>query len=414
MQLSECQKQVALSTKRFRVMVAGRRVGKTTLAIREACFYAKDPNRLIWICGPSYRQMKQIAWVMLKKKLQDLRWVKNINEAELTIILKNNSRICLRGADNKNSLRGVGIDFLILDECADIDESAWTEVLRPTLSDTKGRALFTGTPKGMNWFYDLYQRGQNPEETEYDSFQFTTAQGGFVDEEELSQAKRDLDQSTYRQEYESTFESHSGVVFYGFDMKENVKPFEVPQDNTMIYIGMDFNVSPLTAVVFFIKNSIVHVFDEIEIWGSNTDEMCQEIHSRYPGKKIMVFPDPACRQRRTSAGGKTDLSILQNAGFVCKVPNSHDRIRDGVNAVNSKLCNALGERGILFHPKVKKIVNSLTKLTYKENTSVIDKTKGLDHICDSLRYAITYLYPIKTHYNFEQPQRFVVKTGANS
>jgi phage terminase large subunit len=120
-------------------------------------FPRKDTQQISVDDMPSYRQAKQIAWVKLKQILKDLRWVKRINEAELTITLKNGSRICLRGADNKDSLRGVGIDFLVLDECADIEESAWTEVLRPTLSDTKGNALFCGTPKGMNWFYDLYQ-----------------------------------------------------------------------------------------------------------------------------------------------------------------------------------------------------------------------------------------------------------------
>ena len=132
------------------------------------------------IC-PSYRQAKQIAWVKLKNILKDLKWVRKVNEAELTIELKNGSRICLRGADNKDSLRGVGIDFMVLDECADIDETAWTEVLRPTLSDTKGSAVFCGTPKGMNWFHDLYQRGQDPSEQEWSSYQFTTLDGGFVE-----------------------------------------------------------------------------------------------------------------------------------------------------------------------------------------------------------------------------------------
>ena len=146
MKLSQPQRKVADDPSRFRVLVTGRRFGKTTLAIRELCYVAREMNKVCWYVAPSYRQAKQIAWVKIKKILKDLRWVKRINEAELTIELKNGSRICLRGADNKDSLRGVGIDFLVLDESADIEESAWTEVLRPTLSDTRGKALFTGTP----------------------------------------------------------------------------------------------------------------------------------------------------------------------------------------------------------------------------------------------------------------------------
>jgi hypothetical protein len=189
------------------------------------------------------------------------------------------------GADNKDSLRGVGIDFLVLDECADIEESAWSEVLRPTLSDTKGNALFCGTPKGMNWFHDLYQRGQDTTEAEWSSYQFTTLEGGFVDANEIEQAKRDLDSKTFRQEYQATWETYSGIIYYGFDMAQNVANVVEPLDNNIIHIGIDFNLDPMSAVVAYIKDGIVNVYDEIQIWSSNTDELCQEIHRRFQARK---------------------------------------------------------------------------------------------------------------------------------
>ena len=362
--------------------------------------------------APSYRQAKQIAWVKLKKILQDLRWVKTINEAELTVVLKNGSRICLRGADNPDSLRGVGIDFLVLDECADIQESAFTEVLRPTLSDTKGNALFIGTPKGMNWFHDLYQRGQDPTETEWASYQYTTLEGGWVEEEEITQARKDLDAKTFRQEYEATWETYSGIIYYGFSMAENVKNIQQPLDNNILHIGMDFNLDPMSAVVSYIANGVVYIIDEICIWSSNTDELCQEIHRRYPGKKIFVYPDPASKARKTSAGGRTDLSILTNAGFLAKVMPRHMAVRDRVNSVNAKLCSALGVRGIYIHPKCKNLLNSIAKQTYKEGTVLPDKTQGFDHMNDALGYLISFLYPIKTEYDHTPIERFTVKTGA--
>ena len=412
MQLSKPQRRVADDPARFRVLVTGRRFGKTTLAIRELCFKAKEPNKVCWYVAPSYRQAKQIAWVKLKQILKDLRWIRKVNEAELTIELKNKSRICLRGADNKDSLRGVGIDFIVLDECADIDEQAWSEVLRPTLSDTKGSAVFAGTPKGMNWFHDLYQRGQDQTEEEYSSFLFTTLEGGFVDSGEVEQAKRDLDAKTFRQEYQATWETYSGIIYYGFSMSENVKHFDQPLDNNIIHIGMDFNLDPMCAVVSYIQNGIVYVMDEIQIWSSNTDELCQEIHRRYPGKKIFVYPDPASRQRKTSAGGRTDLSILMNAGFVCKVPPRHMAIRDRINSVNAKLCSASNERQVFIHPKCKNLLNSVSKHTYKEGTVLPDKTQGFDHMNDALGYLISFLYPIRTAYEQHTPERFAVKLGA--
>ena len=412
MKLSGPQQVVAKDTSRFKVLVTGRRFGKTTLAIRELCYVARIPGRVCWYVAPSYRQAKQIAWVKVKQILQDLKWIKKINEAELTIFLKNGSRICLRGADNPDALRGVGIDLLVMDECADISESAFTQVLRPTLSDTKGRAVFCGTPKGMNWFHDLYQKGQDQTEQEWSSWLYTTLQGGWVDQTEIDQAKKDLDAKTFRQEYESTWETFSGIIYYSHSIEHNVKHFEVPSDVTTLHIGMDFNLDPMSAVVTYIKDNIVYVIDEIMIWSSNTQEMVEEIHNRYKNKKIVVYPDPASRQRRTSAGGKTDLSILQNAGFVCKVPTRHMAVRDRINSVNSKLCSSAGIRSVIFHPRTKNMLNSISKQCYKEGTSLPDKSQGLDHMNDALGYLISFLYPVTRDFTTTAPQRFTVRTGA--
>ena len=410
MKLSEPQRMVADDSSRFRVLVTGRRFGKTTLAIRELCYTARIPGRTCWYVAPSYRQAKQIAWVQLKKLLNELHWIKSINEAELTLVLKNNSRICLRGADNSDSLRGVGIDFLVMDECADINENAWTATLRPTLSDTKGKALFVGTPKGMNWLHDLYQRGQDKTEQEWSSFKYTTLEGGFVDDTEIEQAKKDLDAKTFRQEYQATWENYHGVIYHAFDMQHNVQAFNLPDNANVFYIGLDFNIDPMSAVVCWVKDNIVYVHDEICIWSSNTDEICQELHKRYKMKKIFAYPDPSAKARRSSSGGRTDISILQNNGFIVKAPNKHMPVRDRINAVNSKLCSAAGIRGLIIHPKCKNLLNSISKQVYKEGTSLPDKQGGFDHMNDALGYLVSYLYPITTNYESADAGRFTVKT----
>jgi hypothetical protein len=140
------------------------------------------------------------------------------------------------------------------------------------------------------------------------SYQYTTLEGGLVDEKEIEQAKRDLDAKTFRQEYEATWETYSGIIYYGFDMAHNVSLTE-PLDNNILHIGVDFNLDPMSAMVSYIKDNKVYVYDEIQIWSSNTDELCEEIHRRYRGKKIFVYPDPASKQRKTSAGGRTDLAF---------------------------------------------------------------------------------------------------------
>ena len=214
MSLNPGQLEVSQSDARFRVVIAGRRWGKTHLAIRELAKVCRQPMKRAFYVAPTYRQAKQIVWDPLKWRLQDLNWIKKVNESDLTITLVNGSTISLRGADNPDSLRGVGLDCCILDEFAMIDEKAWSEVLRPTLSDKQGSAMFISTPMGQgNWAYDLYQRGKAADEHHWESFQYTTLDGGNVPEEEIEQAKRDLDERTFRQEYLATFETAGNRIY---------------------------------------------------------------------------------------------------------------------------------------------------------------------------------------------------------
>ena len=115
MPLSKAQKEVISNKARFRVLITGRRFGKTFLAINELAKFASQSNKKVWYVAPSYRQAKSICWNDLKDRLIKHKWVKSINNSDLTIILRNNSRISLRGADNENSLRGIGLDFLVMD-----------------------------------------------------------------------------------------------------------------------------------------------------------------------------------------------------------------------------------------------------------------------------------------------------------
>ena len=302
MPLTTPQKKVAQSPTRFNVLVTGRRFGKTHLAVRQLIKFASIPKQKIWYVAPTYKQAKMIAWEALKSRLEELRWIKKTNESYLSMTLKNGSQIALKGADRgADGLRGVGLNYLVIDEFADIDPSAWYAVLRATLSDTKGHAFFCGTPKGYgNWAYDLFSKGQKGDQ-DWSSFQFTTLEGEQVDQEEIDQARLDLDERTFRQEYLASFETYAGAIYYNFDPKDNVKPWVIMPDQP-IHIGMDFNIDPMTACCFQMEGGILRFFDEIVIYGSNTDEMVQEIKNRYRNKKIYIYPDPSCRARKTSAG----------------------------------------------------------------------------------------------------------------
>lgn len=406
MKLSPLQQVISDCTARWRVAVCGRRFGKSFLAINEIAKFARFPNRNVWYVAPTYRMTKQIILDPLKAELQRVRWVKKINESDLTITLVNGSKISLRSADNPDSLRGSSLDAVIMDEFAFIKEKVWTESLRPALSDRQGHALFITTPVGtQNWAYDMYMRGLDPTEEQWASFQYRTIDGGFVTEEEIEQAKRDLDSRTFNQEYCATFESYANRIFYAFDRNENIRPYNDPVPQ-IIYAGLDFNVGQMSCTLFARKGDVIHAFDEISLLSSNTDEVVAEIRNRYPNQKIQVYPDPAGNQRKTSASGATDISILRNAGFTVKVPHAHNAVRDGINAVNSKLCSADGRRTFFIDPKCKKTIESLEKHAYKEGTSIPDKDSGFDHFSDSIRYYIDFDFPVRRNVEQQEPQRW--------
>ena len=402
MPLTKPQSKVIKDKARFRVLITGRRFGKTYLAINELAKFASRSKQKVWYVAPTYRQAKQICWNELKERLIEHKWVKTINNSDLTIILKNNSSITLRGADNEQSLRGVGLNFLVMDEFADIHKEAWYEVLRPTLSDTGGHALFCGSPRGFgNWSYELFKQGESNKE--WQSFKYTTLEGGQVSSEEIEQAKQDLDVRTFQQEYEATFVNYSGMIYYNFNRQKNIiEKYE--RDSAFLHIGLDFNVDPMTAVVCIIERDIVVVVDEIQIYSSNTQEMCEEIKNRYRNKNIIVYPDPSAKQRKTSAGGFTDISILKNAGFDVRCRNTAPLVRDRINSVNSRLKNVNGKNNLFIVKSCKNVIKSIERQIYKEGTHIPDKDSGYDHMNDALGYLIEFNFPLRRNF-VSSPQK---------
>ena len=143
------------------------------------------------------------------------------------------------------------------------------------------------------------------------------------------------------------------------------------------------------------------------MFGSNTQELCDELKSRYPKARIFAYPDPAGRQRKTSAGGATDITILQNAGFVVKAPHRHTPVKDRINAVNSRLCDGTGVRRMFLDPKVKYTIEGLERHSYREGTSQPEKDGDPDysHMNDALGYMVDYLFPInRDTSHIEQPK----------
>ena len=394
MPLSKVQKIVSDDTSRFKVVVAGRRWGKSHLSMNEMAKFARYPNKKIFYVAPTYRQAKQILWDDLKAKMTQCRWAKKINESDLTITLVNGSKIHLRSADNPDSLRGISIDFLVMDEAAMIDHKTWTEVLRPALSDKKGHALFITTPKGRNWIFDLWTGAHS--QPGWQSYQFTTLDGGQVEQDEIDAARGDLDEKTFNQEYCATFESYAGMIYYNWNPSVHVTPHPNPElpRNEILHVAMDFNVSPLVAGIARVNGDEIHFIDEVVMQGSNTYEMAEELTNRYPNNRIWVYPDASGQARKTSSN-TSDHNILRQSGFTLKVKSINPPVKDRIAALNASLKSVDGTVRIRVNPKCKETIKCISGQTYKEGTQIPDKSSGLDHLNDAVGYLVHWINPIR-------------------
>lgn len=384
--LTPPQRDVWDAAGRFKLLCSGRRFGKTYLCIARLVAWAIDkPNSLNWYVTANYRMAKQIAWRQLKNMVPDDLCVKR-NETELSVELYNGSIISLKGAENADSLRGVSLSSLVIDEAAYVKQDAWEMVLRPALSDQGGPAWFITTPAGLNWFHDLWEQAQ--QESDWQTFSYTTVQGGNVPAEEVEAARRTLDERTFRQEYLASFETLSGRVYPDFS-DDNITE-SAKDTGGEIYWGTDFNVSIMAGVLGSRVGDTLHIWDELAVQQSNTDEVCTLLKQRFPDRRIIAYPDPTGSARKTSSAGRTDHDIIRRYGFGCVSPKAPWAVKDKINATNWMIRTADGHLKLFIHPRCKHTIKALKNVTYKQGADdyVIDKTAGIEHWTDGLGYLI--------------------------
>ena len=211
--LHDAQLKIFNSKKRFKVASCGRRFGKSYLAAWILIIKAlQSKDKDVFYVAPTFQQAKDILWSILKEIGQEVIKATHENTATLTLI--NDRKIYLKGSDRPDTLRGVGLSYVVMDEYASMKPEVWEMILRPTLADVKGGALFIGTPSGKNHFHKLWIDAKNEEnEEEWDAFQFVSKDNSFLDPTEIEAAKKSMSTQAYRQEFEATFESFSGGVF---------------------------------------------------------------------------------------------------------------------------------------------------------------------------------------------------------
>lgn len=224
------QQTVFKDTTRFKVVAAGRRCGKSRLSAVTLLIEALNcpEGSSVMYVAPTMGQARTIIWDLLHELGRPIIKSSHVNNLEITLI--NGRKILVRGADNPDSLRGVSLIYLVMDEVAFIKQDVWEKILRAALSDKKGRALFISTPSGRNWFYDSYKLGQSGEDEEWKSWHFTTADNETIDPKEIEAAKRTLSSFAFKQEYLSSFDTAGADLF----KPEWIKKGKMPKEGSYV------------------------------------------------------------------------------------------------------------------------------------------------------------------------------------
>jgi hypothetical protein len=323
--------------KRFGVVVAHRRMGKTVSAInhliKEAVLNQKEAPRYAYI-APTYGQAKRVAWDYLVKYAEPLGGTQNITELRVDFWGR---RIQLYGSDNPETLRGQYFDGVILDEIGDQNPKIWTDIVRPALADRKGWCLFIGTPKGHNHFKELRDRAEK--EDGWGLLEFKASETGVVDETELKAAKNEMGEDKYRQEFECSFDAAVEGSYYGQilnELEEKKHIQEIPREElSRTFTAWDLGMGDSTSIwVAQLVGTEVRLIDYYENHGVGLDHYVKWIKDNDYLKAEHILPHDV--RVRELGSGKSRLEMLEESGLEIKIAPRMG-LDDGIQAVRRLL-----------------------------------------------------------------------------
>jgi len=382
MQLHQAQSTIAKSNKRFRVINAGRRFGKTILASEEIKGFALAKEARIVYIAPTIQQARDIMWNILKKELLPITIKsKEAPSLELEVMNKDGGKsiILLRGWEAVETLRGQAFDFIVLDEVAMMRNfwTGWNEVLSPTLVDRKGSAMFISTPKGFNHFYDLYN--MQDKDTNYQSYHFTTYDNPNIPIEEIEREKLSKPENTFSQEYMADFRKQEGLVYKEFNRDRHII-HTVPESFVEYIAGIDFGFTNPTAVIHIKRDRDENYFVTAEWYKTGrTDEQVGDYVSSCNFNN--VYPDPE---------SPSAIEVLVQKGVnVVEVVKNKDSIKNGIDKVRS----LLKQNKLFIHASCVNLISEFETYAYPEKrpdqNEQENPVKEHDHALDALRYALS-------------------------
>lgn len=378
------------------------------------------PNKRVYIIAPTYDQAIDIYYPILAYDMGLADSAVSASKDRGRFLFENHSELKLLSYESIDKLRGKGPYFIVWDEISSCTKGikprdAWEQIIQPAItsrwsprhqfrykSRSRGRALLIGTPKGFNFLYDASNKAESDPDWAY--FNYDHTRSPLSDPDEIAKIKADIDPISFSSEYGAQFKESGNLLFYCFDRKKHVKAdlpyFKTFDDGSKedVNVGIDFNVGLMCASLFAVRGGQMHYLDEFR--GSpNTEALANALVNKFRGHKIVAFPDPTGRARKTSAPiGVTDFTILRDKGITVLARDGSPPIVDSTNAVNRMLLNANEESNMFFHPRVKGVINSVEKTSWAEgnaDSATIDKSEGVEHYSDSVRYPTEFLFPIK-------------------
>lgn len=319
---------------RWAALVCHRRAGKTVACVADlvdAALRCTKPNPRFAYVAPFYTQAKDVAWTYVKQMVAPIPGA-TINESELRADLPNGARVRLYGADNADRLRGLFLDGIVLDEFADMRPSVWSEVIRPALSDRQGWAVFIGTPKGRNQFWEIYTHAETA--PDWFAMSLRADDSGLLPADELEDAKRMMTPEQYAQEYLCSFDAAITGAYYGKEIAEAERAGRIVQslyDPALpVFTAWDLGIGDSTAIWFFqVYANELRAIDYYENSGFGLDHYVRVLESRgYRYADDCVPHDAKVRELGT---GRTRIETLQAMGRRLQLVPRHE-LEDGVNA----------------------------------------------------------------------------------
>lgn len=379
---------------RFKILRAGRKFGKTTLAERIAMDGMGPPRSSWWHIAPTYRQAKLISWEKFKRIIPAEAMGKKPNDSELIITLRNGSQLFLMGSDEPDSLRGPEPDGATLEEAAYHKYGVWSKVIRPNLMPKKAPAYFITTPRGYNWFKDLEDEARRRialGDKEWAFFHYTCYDNPHISRQEIEDAKKDCDTpEIWRQEYLAEYESSVGRVFSAFSDSRHIKRVEQPSGVFDVWRSVDWGMRDDTACLWgFIRGRILYLYREYAENNMSAPAQAQVIKNlstfREQVKNTAISHDAA--KEDPAMKGLTVLWHFRQAGITPLRPSSRDKKHS-----RQMIQQLLHENRIVIDgEKCPRLRKQMLAYEWKDTAMERPDDAGNDDLVDALHYLVEML-----------------------